>query len=131
MDLTAVKIVMQRHGNENLHWFHRLFNLYYEFKIEGPELLSLLSPTQNTFLPDCIDKIRVLLKEHYKTVANLTTAEHMPKLERFVDDTALHAFIDYDSDEGDACQFVSYKQKISNAVQQLTNHNLLLTYFAS
>ena len=91
-DLTAVKIVMQKHGKDELHWFHRLFNHYYELRIEGPELLSLLSPTQHAFLPDCIDKIRVLLKEHYKTIANLTTAEHMPKLVHFIDDTALHAF---------------------------------------
>jgi len=92
MDLTAVKIVMQKHGEPDLHWFHRLFNMYCGFQIEGIQLQSLLSPTQNTFLPDCIDRIRVLLKEHYKTVATLTTTEHMPKFEHFVDDTALYVF---------------------------------------
>merc|ERR1739841_171998 len=44
------------------------------------------------FQTGCVDAIRNLLKEHYKSVATLTSDEDMDKIEHFVDNAALHVF---------------------------------------
>ena len=88
-ELTGITVTMRQHGEHTFYWFNKVFNIHYELQIQGADLQLLYSSTQNSFLPGCIDRIRSLLKPHFKTGAIMTGPEDMPKLEKFVDQTAL------------------------------------------
>ena len=64
IELTGITVTMRQHGQPTLYWFNKVFNDHYELQIQSPDLETLYSPNQNGFLPDCIDKIRALLKSH-------------------------------------------------------------------
>ena len=88
-NLTSIQVLMRRHQHVPLYWFHHSFNALYGQTIAGEDLTSLLSPTTNAFVPDCLTRIRSLMKTSYRAAASLTDEENLIAIDRFIANTAI------------------------------------------
>ena len=70
--------------------FHRSFNALYKQTIDEEDLQSLISPTENAFVPDCLKQLRTLLKTKYRRVAIFTESTSRSAMDQFLDNTALY-----------------------------------------